>query len=372
VQNRINTQKSKRITTTLGLLISLLSISACSENTNAANNDGNLSQKLISVNTEEITLSGLSSGGYMATQFHLSHAEIINGVGIIAAGPYNCARGSITTVFAECVNTAPPAAYVESLFTPFANETTSNTNKTGSTIAPKASLQADKVWLFHGTLDERIHANVAAGLYQQYQRWIPADNLVFVNDKPFAHLFPTEAFGSNCDKSEPPFIGNCDYDAAGIMLSHIFGNLHAKQDPVTTYTVGSLLRFEQATLSGLSMSGNGMADEGFIYFPDTCKNGEPCDLHVSFHGCNQSISNVDDAYARNTGINQWAASNNIIVLYPQVKKSSIMPMNPQACWDWWGYTDTNYANKEGPQIQAVYNMVNNIADYLAIRVSSTK
>ena len=37
-----------------------------------------------------ITVSGLSSGGFMASQFHLAHAEQINGAAIISAGPYDC------------------------------------------------------------------------------------------------------------------------------------------------------------------------------------------------------------------------------------------------------------------------------------------
>jgi hypothetical protein len=31
--------------------------------------------------------------------------------------------------------------------------------------------------------------------------------------------------------------------------------------------------------------------------------------------------------------------------------------NPRGCWDWWGYTNSRYATKEGPQIRAVLSMV---------------
>lgn len=86
--------------------------------------------------------------------------------------------------------------------------------------------------------------------------------------------------------------------------------------------------------------------------------------YFSFHGCNQSIDNVNDQYARNTGINEWAATNSMVVLYPQVAKSTLMPMNPQACWDWWGYSDENYGNKNGKQITAVHEIILGLADYL--------
>jgi hypothetical protein len=35
--------------------------------------------------------------------------------------------------------------------------------------------------------------------------------------------------------------------------------------------------------------------------------------------------------------------------------------NPRGCWDWWGYTGPQYANKAGPQIRAVKAMVDRLA-----------
>jgi hypothetical protein len=50
----------------------------------------------------------------------------------------------------------------------------------------------------------------------------------------------------------------------------------------------------------------------------------------------------------------------MVVLYPQTRSSNLMPMNPQACWDWWGYTDANYANRKGQQIQAVLKLAQSL------------
>ena len=88
-----------------------------------------------------------------------------------------------------------------------------------------------------------------------------------------------------------------------------------------------------------------------------CEQGE-CRVHISFHGCNQNAEAIGDQYAQQVGLNEWADSNNTVVLYPQTKKSMFMPLNPQACWDWWGYTGDNYATKGAMQITAVMNMVN--------------
>ena len=35
-------------------------------------------------------MSGLSSGGFFAHQFHLAHSALVTGAGIIAGGPYCC------------------------------------------------------------------------------------------------------------------------------------------------------------------------------------------------------------------------------------------------------------------------------------------
>jgi hypothetical protein len=38
------------------------------------------------------SVSGLSSGAYMAGQFQIAHSSVVMGAGIIAGGPYGCAQ----------------------------------------------------------------------------------------------------------------------------------------------------------------------------------------------------------------------------------------------------------------------------------------
>ncbi len=54
----------------------------------------------------EITVSGLSSGGYMANQLHIAHSTQIKGAAIIAAGPYGCAQNSLAIALDHCFNKA--------------------------------------------------------------------------------------------------------------------------------------------------------------------------------------------------------------------------------------------------------------------------
>jgi poly(3-hydroxybutyrate) depolymerase len=78
-------------------------------------------------------------------------------------------------------------------------------------------------------------------------------------------------------------------------------------------------------------------------------------------GCNQNLEAVGNVYASLTGLNDWADAHNTVVPYPQTRKSALMPTNPQGCRDWWGYTDENYANQSGGQIQAVTSMIRKLA-----------
>ena len=50
-----------------------------------------------------ITVSGVSAGGYMAVQAHVAFADKIGGAGVVAAGPYHCARGDVQVALANCM-----------------------------------------------------------------------------------------------------------------------------------------------------------------------------------------------------------------------------------------------------------------------------
>jgi poly(3-hydroxybutyrate) depolymerase len=40
---------------------------------------------------------------------------------------------------------------------------------------------------------------------------------------------------------------------------------------------------------------------------------------------------VGTQYALTTGYNSWAAANDLVVLYPQARRTSL---NPKGCFDW--------------------------------------
>lgn len=303
----------------------------------------------LNLDLTDVTVSGLSSGGYMATQFHLAHSDWVKGAGVLAGGPYYCAQNDITTALSQCVNKMDTPVDISAL-----NKVVKGYESAGK-IAPLSELKDAKVWLFHGTQDKRVIDKVSDLLYTQYQQWTDTQNIKYVNDKPIAHLFPTLQSGGNCTTSESPFIGNCSYDAAGDMLTHLMPSLTPPDDKIegTVYTI------DQKSVTG--DNGDTLAEEAFVFVPQSCANNESCKVHISFHGCNQYADAVGDSYATQTGINAWADDNQLVVLYPQTRKSLFMPLNPQGCWDWWGYASDDYANREGAQISAVTTLLQSLS-----------
>lgn len=303
----------------------------------------------LKLNLDQTTVSGLSSGGYMAAQFQLAHANWVKGAAIVAAGPVYCAQNNLLTALDHCINKVGSPIPLAEL-----NQQLKEWSVQGL-LASEQEMQQSRIWLLHGTADEKITKAVADALYQQYLLWLPKTQLSYVQDKNFAHHMPTLNEGSACDKSEAPFLGKCNYDAAGEALKFIRTDLKA----AVSQSSGSIYAIDQQKIAGdLAAT---MAKQGYVYVPEQCEQGQSCTLHISFHGCNQHADAVGMTYVEKSGFNRYADSNNMVVLYPQTRASKLMPMNPQACWDWWGYTDANYANRKGQQIQAVVKLAQALA-----------
>ena len=61
----------------------------------------------------------------------------------------------------------------------------------------------------------------------------------------------------------------------------------------------------------------------------------------------QNYGYVGSEYVDDSGYNAWADTNDLIVLYPQTTASFSDPTNPNGCWDWWGFSGSNYPYKVG-------------------------
>lgn len=314
---------------------------------------------LPAMQTANVSVSGLSSGGYMAVQFDVAYSASVMGAGVVAGGPYYCAQGSVAkaTTICSCTGTpyscqvAPGGTGVNSLIRQ------TDQNAANGTVDPTAGLANHRIWMLSGTADTVVPQAVMNDLQTYYRHYISTANIFYKQDLPAQHAMPTDSYGNSCGKLGSPYINNCGYDAAGELLKWIYGSLNNR---ASASPAGRFIEFDQSEFLPDPTS-HGMAASGYLYVPPGCdsNSGQGCRLHVVFHGCLQDTGTIGDTYLRHAGYNAWADSNRIVLLYPQA--APIYPMtNPNACWDWFNYDDAHYAQKAGHQMAAVKQMVDRL------------
>lgn len=286
-----------------------------------------------------VTVSGISAGGYMAVQTHVALADLVGGVAALAAGPYHCAEGSVRTALSRCLGAETLDA------TPFIDYARSSA--AAGKIAGLEHLSAARVWLFHSRDDTVVSAPVADALAAFYAAWVEPQHIAYVTDLAVAHGWPTLATGSACTELGGDYLNACGYDAAGALLAHLYGELKPRTD--------SPGRPVSLDISAHLGPGTHLLEQAYAYFPPGCgADSADCRLHIALHGCRQGSEFIDDRFVTGAGLNEWAATNGIVVVYPQVAKSLA---NPQGCWDWWGYTGEDYDLRTGKQIAALGRIV---------------
>ena len=298
----------------------------------------------------EFSVSGLSSGAYLTVQMQVAYSQSVIGSGVIGGGPYYCAQNSLTQA-AACTQT-PALVSLDPLVS-----ITKKYEKEGL-IDDLSNLQNAKIWLFSGTLDVVNYQEAMVKLQTYLENYVDSSNLVSVFNIPAGHAFINDGWGSICTYSGYPWINNCLIDSSGKILEHIYGKLN----PKVSYKSSNIYSFKQKPyFSDSDWSGSSMADTGYIYIPEVCKNKE-CKVHLVLHGCDQDYTETLGAVVYHTGYIEWAEANDMIVLFPQAAVSLVS--NPQTCWDWWGYTNSQYATKKGVQMQALFDMTQNLPTQL--------
>lgn len=292
------------------------------------------------------TVSGISSGGYMAVQLHIAYSSIFNGSGVFAAGPYYCAQGSIVIAEDECAY-----SFMKINVDNLVKYTKDQAN--AGTIDAIENLSDDRTYLFSGTKDRVVNPDVVKSLEEYYKNFLSSSNIITKFDLEAEHTYPTLDYGNPCTSVEAPYLGLCNYDGAGITLQTLYSFKE------TTAAISSnIYQFDQT----LYYSGEISLDTtGYVYIPTACSDKTtPCHLHVAIHGCNQNQEAVGTVFVEHAGYNEWAEKNNVIVVYPQTSHDASLG-NPEGCWDWWGYTDkSTYVLRRGPQMAFIKSIVDTL------------
>jgi hypothetical protein len=237
---------------------------------------------------------------------------------------------------------------------------------------PLSYLRGSRVWILSGSKDSIVVSGVSDKLKEFYLKatkqsegdWMETH----IRDLDAEHSFVTKSTGNSCDYLGSPYINNCNFDAAGSLLTHLYSTTRPLSPPSSSTDwskKGQLISFDQGTYLPLLVvpSAVSMSSSAVIYVPDACKADsatENCRLHFAYHGCDQTMADIGDSYIKDTGYLEWAAENNIVVVFPQTVRSNTIPVNPKGCWDWWGYTGTAYASNIAPQLQFFKNVIDSL------------
>jgi hypothetical protein len=293
-------------------------------------------------------VTGISSGGFMATQLQVAYSATFRGAGIFAAGPYYCGNGNLLVLATQC-GTDLTGLDVTTL------EHTADTWAAQGKIDPLANLNGKPIYTYHGELDPLVSqpvSNAGVAFYQHYG----ATTLYHAGDEA-GHGWPTPLGILPCPTTAYPFLINCGDDPEGEMLTHWFG---AVNSPNTGTLHGTLASYNQDRyVPGGWGAWYSMASTNLAYIPPACAAGAACRLIVALHGCASDTTYTGDEFPEHSYLDNYADTNNLVILYPQTAVS-VLRANPSGCWDWWGYDGSTFATKNGPQMQAILNMVHAI------------
>ena len=312
----------------------------------------------LGLSKDRLATIGVSSGGYMAAQLAVAWPERFDALGLVAAGPWGCARGELGVALGQCMFTRlgdPDLAAIDSRLADYRE-----LDRAGSA----ESLDDLKVYLWHGEDDGTIDPDVGHAAARQWRDWLADDDqLKTVFQDGAGHGWPAldaagEADLADCEEGGAPFLLDCGLDLAGEALVWWWDDLA----PAGEADDQRLLAFDQSEFDA-----KGLADTGFVYLPKQCESGD-CALVVALHGCQMGVDDDEGAatpFTRASGLNRYAESNDLVVLYPQAEASLA---NPKGCWDWWGFSESTWQrdplhdSRDGRQVSALMQMVDRLQE----------
>src|ERR1700730_6061244 len=231
------------------------------------------------------SVSGLSSGAFMAVQYQVAYSNSVIGAGVIAGGPYYCAAGNLGNA-GICMGQVPLVSPNPALMM----SATHGFARLGK-IDPLSGLKKARIYVFSGTNDTVVYQKAVDATVSFFkQAGVTESNLVYVNNVAAGHAFIAPSFGNACADNAPPYINHCTvhqqkYDQAGALLKQIYGALN----PPAASPMGRIVTFNQREFAPAD---TGMAEQAFVYVPRSCDQGAACKVHVAFHGCRQSAAVV--------------------------------------------------------------------------------
>jgi len=182
----------------------------------------------VQIDPAQISVSGISSGGFMAHQFHVAHSERIMGVGVVAGGPYYCSAGSILDAVTKCSQFVMLECRQLGLDAKWCSRTDlapkndrdarrvaqasfaeAKRQEAAGTISRLAGLKGDKVYLISAEYDAIVPHGVMDAVFHFYadadKAGVEAGNIAYNRTFPARHTMVRDAF----NKPAADVVGNC-------------------------------------------------------------------------------------------------------------------------------------------------------------------
>jgi len=285
----------------------------------------------------------------MAAFHFAAFPELTTGLAQLNGAPYGCQTqlwaGEVETLRGPChtgkyLNVTALAEYI--------------TVTAEAGLIGDLSLWLDKpIFLVAGDADVVVDHEVvekSLELYSQYSskvtyRLLRGLDHAFATDRPVRETFFFPGAVS-------PILRDLGVDEAGHLLMHLLGPLRPR-GKAQRNNLRTVLQHDFVPKGWNSITAN-MDEVGFVYAPSACQERPlTCRMHVVYHGCYATASNIGDGFYWWAGYNDWAESNNLIILYPQ----AAFWHGSKACWDYYGYTGAKFDTRQSSQLVTVNNMV---------------
>ncbi len=399
------------------------------------------------------SISGISSGGFMAGQMAIIYSSQFKSAGIVAGGFYGCAgqhfqdmielskknMQGLSVFFSSEINifslwsgdlknsiqlsplnplyqavsicmysprlAVPDFEYLRKL-------------EQNNLIDSLENLKGQKYLLYNGQRDSVVKFEMQK-INQKYlaDLGVLPENLKLLTSAG-GHNFPTAKKGlAPCESQSIPYIASCDLDLAGEILSDAVSDTSThrplkKTEHYDDRVENNLFQINQKILLKDSeghelVHPSSVASYGYLAASPFClENPAQCHLHVALHGCEMSDSfdqKFDQSYAKGAqrrylqmrdkkafdtapwlglpyieqrvpkmGTKKFAQlagyaeyandQNRLMVLFPQTWIGiEHYPANPKGCWDWYGWTDRQYLNKQGQEPSWLMKLTEEVA-----------
>lgn len=366
-------------------------------------------------NASDVSISGVSSGAAMAVQYAVGHSGSTVGVGSIAGPPWGCADGSASQAINKCMcGRQEPDNRVD-----LARQLAA-TGKIDGLSGLNKPLRLSRSYVFQSPADATVveksgKANAAfLSAFIGNNTQLDLGNITDGSRKAGHGIIAPDNHNESCkaDGRETTYIRYCGAeDNAGKMFHALYDGENSPFDPskrVNVIPETEVWQFDQQHLIDLVKPGTkvapdtvwgwlwfwtfpserrksfDMAEKGYLYAPPSCRQaGISCRVHIALHGCKQNARD----FANKAGYNNWAEHYKVIVVYPAIEPSaslseeacqappldpvfdaSPIKINPNGCWDWWGYLDPSgqkdrYLIKTSPQMRVIERIIEEVTGH---------